>query len=68
MKFDWNLVFSRYNKTFRQARKLLDHGLRPAALPLYRPVLEARAHNFLAQVLANPDELAAHIHQFVVFL
>jgi cytochrome P450 len=68
MKLDWNMVFSRYNKSFRQARKLLDRGLRPATLPMYRPLLEARAYNFLAQVSANPDELEAHIHQFVVFL
>jgi cytochrome P450 len=68
MGMDWNMVFSRYDKSFRQTRKLLDRGLRLMTLPLYRPVLEARAHKLLAQVLANPDEVDAHIHQFVVFL
>ena len=68
MKLEWNIVFSRYNKSFRQGRKLLDRRLRPAAVPLYRPVLEAKAHDFLARISANPDELEAHIHQFVGFL
>jgi cytochrome P450 len=68
MKLDWLMVFSRYNESFRQARKLLDRSLRPATLALYRPVLETRVHNLLAQVSANPDELEAHFHQFVGFL
>jgi cytochrome P450 len=68
MKLEWILVFSRYNESFRQSRKLLDRSLRPATLASYRPMLEARTHNFLAQVLANPDELEAHLHQFVGIL
>jgi cytochrome P450 len=68
MKLEWILVFSRFNKTFRQVRKLLDRSLRPATVALYRPVLETRAHNLLAQVSANPDELETHFHQFVGFL
>jgi len=68
MKLEWILVFSRYNESFRQARKLLDRSLRPATLALYRPMLETRAHNLLTQVSAKPDELEAHFHQFVGFL
>ena len=68
MKLEWILVFSRYNESFRQARKLLDRSLRPATLALYRPMLETRAHNLLARVSANPDELEAHLHQFVGIL
>ena len=65
MNLDWILVFSRLSESFHQARKLLDRSLRPAALASYRPMLETRVHNLLAQVLANPDELGAHLHQFV---
>jgi cytochrome P450 len=68
MKIEWLLVFSRYNESFRQSRKLLDRSLRPATLALYRPLLETRVHNLLAQVSANPDELEAHFRQFVRFL
>jgi hypothetical protein len=50
MKLEWILVFSRYNKSFRQARKLLDRSLRPATLALYRPMPETNAYNLLAQV------------------
>ena len=68
MKLGWVLIFSKYNEPFRQARKLLDRSLRPATLALYRPVLETRVQNLLAQVSANPDELKAHFRQFVGFL
>ena len=61
------MVFSRMNKSYREKRKLLERGLRPGTLPLYRPVLEARVHDFLVRVLAHPDELESHIHQFVGF-
>ena len=65
MKLEWILVFSRYNESFRRARKLLDRSLRPATVASYRPVLETRVHNLLARVLAKPDELEAHLQQFV---
>jgi cytochrome P450 len=68
MKVEWILVFSRFNKSFRQVRKLLDRSLRPATVALYRPLLETSAHNLLAQVSANPDELETHLHQCVGFL
>jgi len=65
MNLEWILVFSRLSESYRQARKLLDRSLRPAALALYHPMIQTRARNLLAQVLANPDELEAHLHQFV---
>ena len=65
MNLERLLVFSRYNESFRQARKLLDRSLRPATLASYRPLLETRVHNLLARVLAKPDELEAHLKQFV---
>jgi cytochrome P450 len=68
MKLERILIFTRFNKSFRQARKLLDRSLRPATIALYRPVLETKAHNLLAQVSANPDELETHFHQCVGFL
>jgi cytochrome P450 len=64
----WILVFSRLSESYRQARKLLERSLRPAALTFYHPMIEMRARNLLAQVLANPDELEAHLHQFVGIL
>jgi cytochrome P450 len=68
MKLEWILVLSRFNESYRQARKLLDRSLRPATLASYRPMLETRTHNLLAQVSANPDELEAHLLQFVGIL
>jgi hypothetical protein len=68
MKWEWNLAFSNYTESFRQARKLLDHSLRPATIATYRPLLQTKAHVLLTHVLASPDELDAHFHQFVAIL
>jgi hypothetical protein len=68
MKWDWNLGFSNYTESFRQARKLLDRSLRPATIVTYRPLLQTKAHVLITQVLANPDELDAYFHQFVAVL
>jgi hypothetical protein len=68
MKWEWNLTFSNYTESFRQARKLLDRSLRPATIATYRPLLQTKAHVLLTHVLAKPGELDAHFHQFVVFL
>ncbi|KAI0274083.1 cytochrome P450 [Russula aff. rugulosa BPL654] len=62
MKWEWNLTFSNYTESFRQARKLLDRSLRPAMIATYRPLLQTKAHVLLTHVLANPDELDAHFH------
>ena len=68
MKWGWIVTFSRYTESWRLTRKLLDRSLRPATVALYRPLLETSAHNLLAQVSANPDELETHLHQCVGFL
>ena len=68
MKWEWNLAFTNYTESFRQARKLLDRSLRPATIATYRPLLETKAHVLLTHVLANLNELDAHFHQFVAFL
>jgi hypothetical protein len=68
MKWEWNLGFSNYTESFRQARKLLDRSLRRATIATYHPLLQTKAHVLLTHVLASPDELDAHFHQFVAFL
>ena len=68
MQWEWSMGFSNYTETFRQARKLLDRSLRQATIVTYRPLLQTKAHVLLTHVLANPDELDAHFHQFVIFL
>jgi hypothetical protein len=44
---------------------MLNRSLRPASIVTYRPMLEAKTYAFVSQVLANPDELEAHLNQFV---
>jgi cytochrome P450 len=67
MKWEWIVTFSRYTESWRLARKLLDRSLRPAVIASYRPLLQTKAHVLLTQLLANPDELEAHLYQFVAF-
>ena len=68
MKWKWIVAFSNYTESWRLARKLLDRSLRPATIAMYRPLLQTKAHVLLTQLLANPDELEAHLYQFVAFL
>jgi hypothetical protein len=58
----------KYTDSWRVARKLLNRSLRPAVIAAYCPLLETKAHVFLTQVLANPDEFEAHIYEFVTLL
>jgi cytochrome P450 len=67
MKWGWIVTFSRYTESWRLTRKLLDRSLRPAAIVGYRPLMQTKAHALLTQLLSNPDQLEAHLHQFVVF-
>jgi cytochrome P450 len=48
-------------KYWRQARKLLDRGLRPAVIASYRPLQQRSVHVLLARLLANPNDLEAHL-------
>jgi cytochrome P450 len=68
MKWEWNVAFSKYTESWRLSRKLLDRGLRPAAIVAHRPLLETKAHALLTQMLANPDDFVAHLNQFVASL
>jgi cytochrome P450 len=67
MKWGWIVTFSRYTESWRLMRKLLDRSLRPAAVAGYRPLMEAKAHVLLTQLLSDPDQLEHHLHQFVIF-
>jgi cytochrome P450 len=68
MKWEWIVPLARNTEFWRQARRLLDRGLRPGAVPAYRPLQQAKARALLVSLLAKPDEWEAHLDQFVVFL
>jgi hypothetical protein len=68
MKWEWVVQVARYGEFWRQARKLLDRGLRTGALAVYRPVLQTKAHVLLIHLLENPEAWKAHLEQFVVLL
>ncbi|KAH9957215.1 cytochrome P450 [Russula dissimulans] len=61
MKWHWFVPVARYTDLWRQSRKLLDRGLRPAGAALYRPLQQAKARVLLSDLLANPDEWEAYL-------
>jgi cytochrome P450 len=67
MKWGWIVTFSRYTESWRLTRKLLDRSLRPAAITEYRPLMQTKAHVLLTQLSSDPNQLEAHLHQFVAF-
>jgi hypothetical protein len=68
MGWYWNVGLGNCTEEWRLGLKLLNRSLRPASIVTYRPMLEAKAYELLSQVLANPDELEAHLNRFVPFL
>ena len=66
MKWEWNVGFGNCNESWRLARRLLDRSLRPAGVAAYRPLLQTKANALLSQVLANPEDLEAHLNRFVL--
>jgi hypothetical protein len=55
------VTLARYAEPYRLARKLLDRGLRPAAVALYRPMQQSKARVLLTRLLEDPREWEAHI-------
>ena len=68
MKWEWNVGFGNCTESWRLARKLLDRSLRPADIAAYRPLLQTKSYALLSQVLANPEDLEAHLNRFVAFV
>jgi cytochrome P450 len=65
MSWEWVMPFARYTGPWRQARKLLDRGLRPGAIAAYRPTQQMKARVLLADLLTSPNEWESHLEQFV---
>ena len=59
----WNCT-----EEWRLGLKVLSRGLRPAGIAAYRPLLETKSYALLSQVLANPNDLEAHLNRFVAFV
>ena len=68
MSWEWNVGFGNCTESWRLARRLLDRSLRPAGITAYRPLLETKSYALLSQVLANPEDLEAHLNRFVAFI
>lgn len=67
MGWGWNVGLGNCTESWRLARRLLDRSLRPAGIAAYRPLLQTKAYALLSQVLANPEDLEAHLNRFVAF-
>ena len=67
MKWDWVVPVAGYTEFWRQTRKLLDRGLRPATASVYRPLQQTKARALLVHLLAKPDEWEAQLEEYVIF-
>jgi hypothetical protein len=68
MKWEWLVQLARYGESWREARKLLDRGLRTGALAVYQPMLQTKAHVLLIHLLEDPDAWNAHLEPFVILV
>jgi len=61
------LVLLPYGDNLREYRKNFHRviGSR-AAMDIYQPIEEIETHRFLKRVLAKPDQLQAHVRQYVL--
>lgn len=68
MEWDWVMQAERCDDRWRQARRVLDRGLRPGAAALYRPIIQARTRILLSRLLEIPHHWEDHIDLSVGFL
>jgi hypothetical protein len=61
MGWQWLVPTARYTESYRQARKLLDRGLRLGAVASFRQMQQAKAHVLLTRLLSTPDNWETHI-------
>ena len=62
---DWPLFSIGMNETWHKGRKILDRGLRPAAIISYRQMMQEKTRELLVQLRANPKDFCAHVEQSV---
>jgi cytochrome P450 len=65
MEMDWPLFSIGMNETWHKGRKILDRGLRPAAIISYRQMMQEKTRELLVQLHANPKDFCAHVEQSV---
>ena len=65
---NWPLFMSGRTETWREGRKLVDHGLRPAAVTTYGLMMQEKTCEFLTQLFATPKNFRAHVKLSVVGL
>lgn len=55
MGWDWFHPTTPSGDYWREGRKILDRSLRPGAVTQYRPMQLAKTHEFLYQLLTDPE-------------
>ncbi|KAI0065754.1 cytochrome P450 [Artomyces pyxidatus] len=64
MELHWAIPIARYAEQWRSGRRALDRSLRQSAAVLYRPIQKAKAHAFLKNLLARPEDFREHLEHF----
>lgn len=55
MGWEWFHPTTPYGDYWREGRRILDRSLRPGAVVQYRPMQLAKTHDFLYQLLSDPE-------------
>ena len=58
------LVFQRYGPGFQLHRRLMQQPLTREGVTIFRPVQTQQCHVLLQNLLASPEDFAAHIRRF----
>jgi hypothetical protein len=58
---DWPLFMTRMTETWREGRKLVDHGLRPVAVMTYGQMMQEKTREFLTQLFTTPKNFCDHV-------
>jgi cytochrome P450 len=58
---DWPLFNTGMTETWRERRKLVDHGLRPSAVMIYGRMMQEKTCEFLTQLFASPENFRTHL-------
>ena len=53
----------RYNSFWKEARKLFQREWHPQAVQRFRPIVAKSSHQFLKNLLEEPDHFYEHIRQ-----
>ncbi|GJE99706.1 cytochrome P450 [Phanerochaete sordida] len=63
--FAWSIATMRYNSFWRDSRKVLQREYHPNSVQRFRPMVVEASHQFLRNLLEEPEHFYQHIRHFL---